>query len=360
MIRLALVLLSAAFADEPAAPAEERPSFEPYLLTQVWFTAWDQDVSAQADPSGYGDPEDDVGFKIRRARVGFTGEYGRLDYGVVLGVSSGADPIISNMQSHSVGIVDAYGGYTFGDREAYSTRVVVGTQRVPYGRENLISSRELSLQERTVASNHLGPFREVGVLSDTSMKGLRLRLGVFNGNNSLFGDTDPGVMFAGRAEYTLGEADPYRTYGQVDGFTLGVGGGALYNRQSATQTLSYGGDVIVRVAGLTAMVEGHLEDITPVSTQTYDPDVLVQTQRLGGFAQVGYSVGAFEPIARFEIFDDDRSTTDNGDVAIGVFGVTAHLVEDHLRLGGGYVMRLERGGQDLPNDTARLWSQIRF
>ncbi|MCB9744836.1 MAG: hypothetical protein H6741_03905 [Alphaproteobacteria bacterium] len=360
MISLALVLLSTALADDASAEAEVRPSFEPYLLAQTWFTVYDQDVSAQADPSGYGDPEDDVGFKIRRARVGFTGEYKQLDYGVVVGVSSGADPIISDMQNRSVGIIDAYGAYTFGQGEDYSTRVVFGTQRVPYGRENLVSSRELTLQERTVASNHLGPFREVGVLSDTTLKGFRLRAGVFNGNESLYGDTDPGVMVAGRAEYTLGPGHAYQTYGAVEGFTLGVGAGALYNRQSATQTLSYGGDVIVRVGGLAAMVEGHIEDVSPVSTQTYDPDVLVETRRMGGYAQVGYTVKNIEPIVRFETFDDDRSTSDNGDLAIGVVGVTAHLVEDHLRLGGGYVMRIERGGQDLPNDTARLWSQIRF
>jgi hypothetical protein len=41
-------------------------------------------------------------------------------------------------------------------------------------------------------------------------------------------------------------------------------------------------------------------------------------------------------------------------------GATAHLLEDHLRLGGGYVLRMERGGESLPNDTVRLWGQVKF
>ncbi|MCB9758830.1 MAG: hypothetical protein H6739_03240 [Alphaproteobacteria bacterium] len=351
-----LILSGVAFGQDE----RPRPSFDPYLLAQVWATVYDMDVAAQADPAGYGDPEDDPGFKLRRARVGFTGEWERLDYGVVVGVSSGADPIISDLTNQRIGIIDAYGAYTFGDPERISTRVVFGTQRVPYGRENLISSRELAFQERTIASNHLGPFREVGVLADVQAFGARARVGVFNGNDSLFGDTDPGVMLAGRLEYTLGPGDPYRTYGPVERWTLGVGGGALFNPQAATRTLSYGGDLIFRVSGLTVLAEAHMDQLTPTLSEVYEPAVLVQTRRWGAFGQVGYAVGPVEPVARFELFDDDTDTQDNGDVMIGVFGVTTHWLEDHLRLGGGYVLRLETFGASIPNDTVRLWGQVSF
>ena len=50
------------------------PTPTPYLLVQSWATLYDQDESTLADPSGYGDPEDDIGFKLRRARAGFTGQ----------------------------------------------------------------------------------------------------------------------------------------------------------------------------------------------------------------------------------------------------------------------------------------------
>lgn len=331
---------------------------DPYVLVQSWVTVYDMDVSAQSDPAGYGDPEDDIGFKMRRARAGLEGTYDRLDFEVIFGVSTGADAVVGG--DHSVGLVDANAGYTFGDPEGLSTRVSAGVDKVPFGRETLLSSSELAFQERTVASNQLTPDREAGLIGDLQTSGLRARVGVFNGNGSVFGDTDPGLLTTARVEYTLGPGDPYRTYGTVDGFTLGVAGDFLYNGEFATRTMGYGGDLIVRVAALSLLVEGHAASITPTGSDIELPDVSVDTMRWGGYAQVGYSIGRWEPVARFEMFDDDTKVSDNGDLAAGTFGVTAHLMEDHLRLGGGYVLRLERGGAGLPNDTARLWGQVRF
>src|SRR5512137_2715001 len=90
-IALVAALPVATFALPLTARADE-PSFTPVALVQVWGTAWDQDLDAQADPAGYGDPEDDPGFRIRRARLGGTGEIGSgLWYAVVFGVSSPYD-----------------------------------------------------------------------------------------------------------------------------------------------------------------------------------------------------------------------------------------------------------------------------
>ena len=36
------------------------PDTTPYLLVQSWVTLYDQDENTLADPSGYGDPEDDI------------------------------------------------------------------------------------------------------------------------------------------------------------------------------------------------------------------------------------------------------------------------------------------------------------
>ena len=52
-------------------PQSAAADLEPYALMQAWLTGMDQDVSAQADPSGYGDPEYDVGFKLRKLKVEF-------------------------------------------------------------------------------------------------------------------------------------------------------------------------------------------------------------------------------------------------------------------------------------------------
>ncbi|HJN73302.1 MAG TPA: porin [Myxococcota bacterium] len=342
-----LLLLSSADA------AETRPT----VLAQVWATAYDQDETAQSDPAGYGDPEDDPGFKVRRARVGMdvVDDSGKLSAGVTVGYSAGSDAIVA--YEGGVGLVEA--------RASVQAHELVGVHaglvKVPVGRETLTSSSALPFQERTVASNHLMPYREVGVLADFETAGLRLRAGAFNGNGSLRGDDDAGVLAAGRAEYTLGEGDPYRTFGSVDGFTLGVGGDFVFNPELATRTMVYGGDIVVRVKGLTAVVEYHQANITPTNTEAEAPGVLAATKRSGGHAQVGYTIAdRWEPVARFEVFDEDASESNNGDLAHGTFGLTAHLMDDHLRLGGGYVMRRETGGRTVPNDTVRLWSQVAF
>ena len=154
---------------------------EPSLLTQVWVTAYDQDEDEQSDPAGYGDPEDDQGFKLRRARAGFSGSDGVFSYAVVFGMSSGADGLTQS--TGTVGIVDAYGAWAVNP----TVSLTAGVQKVPFGRENLLSSSELVFQERSIGSNHIGPGRELGLLGASDFSGLNVQFGLFNGNGSIVG-----------------------------------------------------------------------------------------------------------------------------------------------------------------------------
>lgn len=342
-----LMLLSTAQAAE----------FEPSLLTQVWATVYDQDESAQSDPAGYGDPEDDPGFKVRRARIGMevTDDTGKLSAGVEVGYSAGSDALVS--YNGGIGLNEARVSVQAHENVA----IDAGLVKVPVGRENLTSSRALPFQERTVGSNHLMPYREVGALADLGVSGLRVRAGAFNGNGSLRGDDDPGLLAVARLEYTLGEGNPYQTYGSVDGFTLGVAGDFVYNPELATTTMVYGGDMIVRIKGLTGIVEYHQARISPTNSDIDAPGVLSDTTRSGGYVQLGYTLkDTWEPVVRMEVFDEDAAESNNGDLAHGTVGVTAHLLEDQFKVGGGYVMRMETGGRSVSNDTVRLWSQVSF
>ena len=127
-----LLLSCFALASAPASgeASEGAPELNPFILGQVWGTAWDQDLSSQADPTGYGDPEDDPGFKVRRARVGATGGYQQLSYAVSVGFSSGADAFSAG--DHDIQLVDAWAGYQLSDRIG----VEVGATKVPFGREH--------------------------------------------------------------------------------------------------------------------------------------------------------------------------------------------------------------------------------
>lgn len=328
---------------------------EPSLLTQVWVTAYDQDESEQADPAGYGDPEDDQGFKLRRARVGFQGSDGAFRYAVVVGMSSGADGLTQS--TGTVGIVDAYGGWQVHS----SMELTAGVQKVPFGRENLLSSSELVFQERSITSNHIGPGRELGLLSSGSFGGAAVHAGVFNGNGSIVGDDNDGLLYAGRVTYTLGDEDQTSTtYGVVESPVVSVGANGFYDQGTATNTLAYGADLLVRVSGLALLAELHMANLSPGDSSVDVPDVFAETSRLGAVVQAGWTAGAFEPSVRAEIYDDDQSAEDNGDVLKVVAGLTSHFNDDRVRAGVAYVHRQELGGQALANDTARLFFQMKY
>ena len=327
---------------------------EPALLTQVWLTAFDQDVSEQSDPAGYGDPEDDQGFKLRRARVGFSGSDGDFHYGLVFGMSSGADGLAYS--DGTVGIVDAFGGWSLHS----DLTVLGGVQKVPFGRESLLSSGELVFQERAVTSNHLAPGRELGLLAKSTAFGADIQLGVFNGNGAITGDDNDGLMYAVRLGYNVGEASSERTFGVVDSLLLSVAGNAFYDQGAATNTLAYGGDILLRWSGLAILAEVHLATIEPGETSVDVPDVSTSTQRFGAIAQAGWTFGQWEPAVRVELFDDDQSMDDNGDIMKITAGITGHFAEDTVRAGLSYDHREEMGGQALANDTARLFFQMRY
>ena len=352
--------LTARAAEGEAAPFIPTPQL--YGLLQVWVTAWDFDVDPNADPASYGDPEDDPGFKIRRARLGLTGESDQVRYGLIVGTSSPFDALLdqsSDRVGGDVDIVDASAGVAL----TKGLWLDAGVQKVPVSRDLLISSGQLALSERAVSSEWLAPGRDVGLLLDgnlgegDALRG-RLRAGAFNGNSALLGDDNAGKLIAARAELGLGPGDTYQTWGKVDGFSLGLAADGYWDEDIATRTVGFGGDAMIRVAGLAVMLEGRAATLAPTQTDIAVPDVLASVMRIGGLAQVGYSLGAFEPAARFSLFDDDTDATDNGDVAEVLVGGTWHGPQDGVRAGLGYVLRMEMGGATTANDTVRLWTQL--
>lgn len=351
---LSALLLSrgAAAADAPALP---RP--KPKGLLQLWLTAWDMDQDPQADPASYGDPEDDPGLKIRRARLGFEGESEQLRYELLAGLSAPYDAL--SAKDGSIGLVDASLGFA----PVKDLWLNAGLGKPPVSREQLMSAAELVLAERAVASEWLVPGRELGLWVDGRTRGttrLRLRGGVFNGNEDLLGDDNVGKLLAARAELAHGPAGTYQTWGEEKGFSLGVGGDVYHDTDIATQTLGAGGDLLMRVAGFHLLAEGRFARSSARNSGVAEPGVLAPVTRLGALGQLGYGIGPIEPALRFSWFDDDTESQDNGDLAELTAGLTAHLMEDRLRLGAGYVLRLELAGATVPNDTARLWTSMSF
>lgn len=335
------------------------PKPDPYVQAHVWATLYDADEDRTADPAGYGDPEDDPGFKIRRARLGLSGTGDQWLYAVIIGQSAPFDGL-SALNGTRVDIVDAHAGWSPTEK----LWLIAGVQKVPVSRELIMSSQRLALVERSAASEWLIPGRDTGFLANYQLGGeemfARLSAGVFNGNRSLITDDNPGKMFAGRVEFVSGTADPYRTFGVVDGVNFAIAADFWRDDDIATDTLGAGVDMMLRVAGLAVTAEARLADITPDDATVDQPDVLSDTRQIGVLAQVGYTVGRFEPAVRFSYFDDATAREDNGDVGDVVAGVTWGNKSASNRIGGGFIHRIEFQGEPINNDSLRLWWLVRM
>ena len=333
------------------------PEVKPLLLVQTVATLMDQDNKNMADPGGYGDPEDDFGFKLQRVRVGFEGADDTIQYGVTVGVASPYDGV-SEAQGAvmDVSIVDAYGGYAPLD----ALWIVGGLQKVPVSRENLMASHQLTFSRRAVSTHWLTPSRDLGVVLDSSWKFLRFRVGAFNGSGDLRGDDNKGKLIAARIEGTFGEADVYSTFGTVDDLTIAVGTDAWMNNDTAVKSSGLGVDVLVRFEGLALLAEARMAEAEPKEGLIDVPGVFAETKRQGFMTQVGYTVGQLEPAVRVSLFDDDKSVEDVGDVMEAMGGLTWHSKADQVRAGVGYTARIEGGPSTVDNDSIQAWFQLKL
>ncbi len=330
----------------------------PTVQLQTWVTAWDQDQSIQADTAGYGDPEHDPGISIRRARMGLEGQRDWLSYRIRFGPEAPYDAL--ERSEELIGLVDAEaeGAWSMGPGQL---KLSLGSSKVPYSREQLLSSSDLVFQERGVSSNWLAPGREIGAVADYDLDmGLRLRAGVFNGQDSLFGDNNVGMLGVGRVEWASG--DTYRTRGGLYDDAVGVGVSALYNADVSTNTLGLAADAFARLGHLTLLAEVEQSQLSPGDSTITQPDVLADNTWRGFMAQASWylplSRGGIDVATRFSVLDNARGRQDNGDVGILHAGATWRDPIPGLDLGLGYIHRHELQGRSLVNDTVRLWAQV--
>ncbi|MDP2315345.1 MAG: porin [Pseudomonadota bacterium] len=323
----------------------------PVGLAQIWGTAWDMDENAVADATGYGDPEDDVGFKIKRFRLGLAGEEKGLDWAFVLGLTAPYDGF--DDEDGAIEIVKASVGY-----EWKGLGVQVGQDEVPFSRDRMIASAEQTFTERGMVAEHIAPDRSLGATVWARRWGAKVTLGVYNSGGGLFGDDNLGKTVLGRLEYTYGDADVYETWGGSRKLAFGIGAGGYLTDDVATATKALGADAIVRVAGLTLLVDGALSDVSPTNTTLDVPGVWSQTTRRGVTGQIGYGIGAFEPAVKVSLYDDS-SVGSYTNLLAGVVWHTAldDRGRDRVRIGAGYALRLE--DDPIANDTVRLWAQVR-
>lgn len=351
MLYALALAVSPALAEEPADAPPLRvmgATVEPVVLTQVWLTAFDMDTDEQADASGYGDPEDDPGLKIKRLRLGLGGEAKRWEYKVTIGTDAPYDGM--EEADTDIGLVDAY----IGVKPTKGLDIRVGRSKIPFSRDQLMGASELVFTERGIGSEHIAPDRNLGLSAAYARAGGKFALGVFNAGGDIFGDAAAGKTFASRLEWDFGKANTYQTWGDKDKFGVGIGANGFYTMGVSTNTWAVGGDAMLRVAGLSVLLDGAYSVVEPANTDVVSPEVFAQTDRLGLTAQVGYQVGPVEPAVRFSMYNDSGV----GQFMQVLAGGEWHTAEDHVRIGAGYELRIEDPAID--NDTARLWAQFKL
>lgn len=326
-------------------------NIRPVGLLQVWGTAWDMDQDPVADATGIGDPEDDVGFKVKRFRLGLRGAESGVDWALVVGTTAPYDGF--DDEAAELELIDAHLGYARGGFGAQ-----VGRDEVPFSRDRMMGSAEQAFQERGMIAEHIAPGRELGATVWGEKFGAKITLGVFNSGGDLFGDDNLGKTLLGRVEYGYGDANLYETWGGPRSLGFGVGGGAFYTDDVATSTLAFGADAILRVSGLTVMVDAALATVSPTNTTLDVPGVWDETTRRGLTGHIGYGIGAFEPAVKISLYEDSAIGGYNN-VLAGVIwhGALDEKRRDRVRIGAGYALRLEEDA--IANDTVRVWAQVR-
>ncbi|MCA9490484.1 MAG: hypothetical protein KC621_11190 [Myxococcales bacterium] len=365
----------AGWGDVPVATDDERNGGMTHLWAQiqVWGTVWDQDVDAQADPATYGDPEADPGFALNRARFGMDGFVAmrnlpgrhQVDYAIALGLAAPYDVLTA--EDTDVQLVDGFGRWAL-PTDMGTTSLSVGMQRVPFGRENNISSATIPFQESGVASNWMAPSRGVGVVAGQSLRfgegeqpvTVLARVGGFQPGDP-FGTDGPQMLFDGRLELSIG--DTYTTWNKDLKSALGVGGAALVRTEPGTTVSSVEGDLLARYKVVTLVGEVMASTISPVDTDIQQPGVVEQTHQLGWTAMLSgwipvKKASGIEPAVRLSSFDDATALESSGDVMILHGGATWRNLLPRTDLGAGYVHRAELH-TEVPNDTVRLWVQVR-
>jgi hypothetical protein len=362
----------------PTADTQTRAdgAIRPWGQLQTFVTVMDQDVDPQADPAGYGDPEADPGFTLARARIGFDGllpigdaaaQRMQVDYAIAVGVSAPYDVLTPS--NEDVQIIDAFARFTY-EFGSHPLSISVGSQRVPFDRESLISSADLVFMERSAAAHWLGISQDVGAVAGQQIRlgsapeasSLLLRLGAFNGEGSLYGDVDPGVLTSARLEFIKGDA--YRTWSADKKPALGIGLAGMTRPSFAIGSRSWNADLLARYSLVSVLGQFSANRITPLDSTIVAPAVSATTDRVGWFAQLSFWIpvrgeSGVELSGRYGAFDDATALTDAGDGTTLHAGLTWRNPLSGVDLGAGAILRGEAEGLAYPNNTVRVWTQIR-
>ena len=321
------------------------------------------------DPVVYGDPGLREGFSLRRARLGASISYKRILSATVVGGFDGRYDALVGKPS-GMRLVEAM--VRFGRP---FLAVEGGYGRVRFGRQPQASSARLALHERSIASEHMAPDRELGMtvhggfgpaVASVLPEGFfKWAVGVHNGGGDWTGDLNPTPRLSGRARLDLGDAwtDGEAGFVAPERFALSIGGSISHNFGLEANTTTGGVDLGIRFWRIGLQGEVFVARAEPTFDTEGLPSLLSQTESLGWYGQlvVGILPGFLELAVRVDAYDDNLAVEDAGDRLDIGGGVNFYILDGRLKTQLLYLHREELSpGQETPNDSVILQMQAKL
>ena len=327
-------------------------------LVQPQFALYTGDDNLLQD----GDPAEQIGVRLRRARMGFEGwAFGIMDFS--LGIE---------LADFSVGILDAWVGY----RQFSVLGGVLGAHKVPFSRYALMGSGKGALIERPHSVDAIAPFRQLGLTLEGEVgNGLaHYWLGVYNGferhtnfhegyveNSGFQGNRFNRMAFGGRVSLEpLGPVGEDVADLDCGGFRVAVGTSLFYNDGLTTRTTAWEADLHMKLWGFHLMAEYVADSSEPQKKPTTTSTIPAKSDRFGLTTELGYMIlpGQLGVTVRTEWIDDNESQDNNGDALVLTGGVQYYWKRHHLKAQLDFTHREELEGLSLDNDTLLL--QLQF
>jgi hypothetical protein len=355
----------------PTAGAESRP-FIPSPLFRLG--EFELDVHGLAQPLfglvgedarvGAGDLLSADGFRMRRARLGLSGQLlAHWRYALELDLVDEENGGSALLKAH----------VTWAPIEYVWVRV--GAGKPGYSRVLLQSSAAMQFVERPVWVNleqatksmMLDLGHQVGLAVGGQVSLFSYELGVYNGNRGFSkGDLNDGMLYVARLGVGMGELGRSEADHDRGGFRWRFGLNGYLNHDAGAEVRGAGTDLSLKWNGLAFYAEALWAKTIPNAGGGDVQAVLAETERWGMVAQAGYllpfdlKVLDLELAVRFAIMDDQVHIQDEGDLWELTVGLNVYFFRDYLKFMLNYVRREELHGADLSNDLVVGMLQVAF
>ncbi len=294
------------------------------------------------------DAMDTEGFRVRRARLGFGGNF--LRHWKYYIAADFKEAIVGGNE-----ILDAKIIWT----RFSMARVSVGLDKVPFSRFAMNSSSRLTVAERPLIVQKIAPDRRVGITILGDVGDLEYAAGYYNGSSGVTQGNKLGGM-------AVAASLQYHVFGKPQEFVpgplrLAVGGGFMFNRDAGIAKLRAAGHLDLRLYRVQLLGEFLFEAGTPEEEPLGDSTQGDYT-RLGAAGELSVFIWRkyVQVALRYEMVKDNVDVATFGDEQLFTGGVNCYLFEHKLKLMLSYTHRNETDGQSIDNDIALAHLQAMF